>query len=84
MLILCWLRDYCSSTRAANNYKSHKLNEKKQPTVGCLERATETLAGLGQMPVPPIPNSARVNAQTCLDSRTHIQKVPSSKIPTLK
>ena len=32
--------------------------------------------GLGQMPVPPIPNSARANAQAFPNSRTHLQKVP--------
>ena len=32
------------------------------------------LVGLGQMPVPPIPNSARANAQTFPNSRTHLQK----------
>ena len=29
---------------------------------------------LGQMPVPPIPNSARANAQTFPNSRTQLQK----------
>ena len=32
------------------------------------------VGGLGQMPVPPIPNSARANAQTFPNSRTHLQK----------
>ena len=58
--------------RAKNIYYSTQFENNKGD--GRKTWRTMDNLGLGQMPVPPIPNSARANAQSFPNSRTHLQK----------